>query len=67
MPVICITNYEIDRLCPLSEAILMAMGAIGQPTARSHLAYTLAHSGVAPQAETWIKNPAGDVCYIERT
>lgn len=59
MSVLCITNYEIDRLCPLSEAILMAMGAIGQPTARSHLAYTLAQSGVAPQVESWIKHPAG--------
>ena len=37
----------------------MAMGAIGQPSARSHLAQTLVRSAVAPQAEPWIRNPAG--------
>jgi len=35
----------------------MAMGAIGQPSARSHLAQTLVRSRVAPQAEPWITNP----------
>jgi len=35
----------------------MAMGAIGQPAARSHLAQTLVRSQVAPQAQPWIKNP----------
>ncbi len=37
----------------------MAMGAIGQPSARSHLAQTLVRARVAPQAEPWIRNPAG--------
>jgi len=37
----------------------MAMGAIGQPAARSHLAQTLVRSRVAPQAEPWIRDPAG--------
>ena len=37
----------------------MAMGAIGQPAARSHLAQTLVRSRVAPQAEPWIRNPNG--------
>ena len=37
----------------------MAMGAIGQPAARSHLAQTLVRARVAPQAEPWIKNPGG--------
>jgi hypothetical protein len=35
----------------------MAMGAIGQPAARSHLAQTLVRSQVAPQAQPWVKNP----------
>ena len=52
-----VTNYELDQLCPLFEVILMAMGAIGQPVSRGHLAYTLVHSGVAPQVEPWIQNP----------
>ena len=37
----------------------MAMGAIGQPAARSHLAQTLVRSRVALQAEPWIRNPNG--------
>jgi len=36
----------------------MAMGAIGQPAARGHLAHTLVRSRLAPQAEPWVKNPA---------
>nr|WP_320134009.1 DEAD/DEAH box helicase [uncultured Holophaga sp.] len=48
-----------DKLQPLPEAILMAMGAIGQPAARGHLAKTLVKSKVAPQAAPWIQNPAG--------
>jgi hypothetical protein len=59
MSLIPVTNYAIDQLCPLSEVILMAMGAIGQPASRSHLAYTLVQSGVAPQVESWIDNPVG--------
>ena len=61
MPVLWVTDQELDKLPPLSDAILMAMGAIGQPAARSHLAQTLVRSRVAPQAEPWIRNPAGMV------
>jgi len=52
------TDSIFDKLQPLPEAILMAMGAIGQPAARGHLAQTLVRSKVAPQAAPWIKDPA---------
>ena len=61
MPVLWVTDHELDQLRPLPEALLMAMGAIGQPSARSHLAQTLVRAKVAPQAEPWITNPAGMV------
>ena len=59
MSVLWVSDYELDKLQPLPEALLMAMGAIGQPAARSHLAQTLVRAKVAPQAEPWIKNPNG--------
>jgi hypothetical protein len=59
MPVLWVNDHELDQLRPLPEALLLAMGAIGQPAARSHLAQTLVRSKVAPQAEPWITNPAG--------
>jgi hypothetical protein len=58
MPVLWVNDHELDQLRPLSEALLMAMGAIGQPSARSHLAQTLVRAKLAPQAEPWIRNPA---------
>ena len=58
MSVLWVSDFELDKLQPLPEALLMAMGAIGQPSARSHLAQTLVRSRVAPQAEPWIRNPA---------
>ena len=59
MPVLWVTEHELDQLQPLSDALLMAMGAIGQPAARSHLAQTLVRARIAPQAQPWISNPAG--------
>jgi hypothetical protein len=58
MSVLWVPDFELDKLHPLPEALLMAMGAIGQPSARGHLAHTLVKSRLAPQAEPWIKNPA---------
>jgi hypothetical protein len=59
MPVLWVTDQELDKLTPLSDALLMAMGAIGQPAARGHLAQTLVRARVAPRAEPWIRDPAG--------
>jgi len=59
MSILWVSDFELDKLPPLPEALLMAMGAIGQPAARSHLAQMLVRSRVAPQAEPWIGNPAG--------
>jgi superfamily II DNA or RNA helicase len=59
MPALWVTDHELDQLPPLQEALLMAMGAIGQPAARSHLAHTLVRAGVLPQAERWVRDPAG--------
>ena len=59
MSVLWVSDYELDKLQPLPEALLMAMGAIGQPAARSHLAQTLVRSRVAIEAEPWIRNPNG--------
>jgi hypothetical protein len=59
MPVLWVTDHELDQLRPLPEALLMAMGAMGQPAARSHLAQTVVRAGLAPQAAPWITNPAG--------
>ena len=44
----------------------MAMGAIGQPSARSHLAHALVRSRVAPLAEPWITDPAGMTPVLNR-
>ncbi len=49
---------DLENLTPLSQAILLALGAIGQPAARGHVAQTLVKSKVAPQAEPWIRQPA---------
>jgi len=59
MSVLWVSDSELEKLQPLPEALLMAMGAIGQPAARSHLAQTLVRARVAPQAEPWIRNPNG--------
>ncbi len=59
MPVLWVSDLDLDSLQPVPEAILLALGAIGQPTARGHLAQTLVKSKVAPQAAAWIGNPAG--------
>jgi len=58
MPVLWVSDFDLDKLQSLPEALLMAMGAIGQASARAHLAQTLVRSRVAPQAEPWIANPA---------
>ena len=58
MSVLWVSDFELDKLQPLPEALVMAMGAIGQPAARSHLAQMLVRSRIAPQAHPWIGNPA---------
>jgi len=66
MSVLWVSDADLDLLQPLPEALLMAMGAIGQPAARSHLAQALARSRVAPQAAAWIANPGGMTPFLAK-